>query len=362
MTLYAQPDFENIWASEGGRQPPSLNQILSGWAQNQFPPSEVANHMQNRIEQAIAYIIQCGIPEWQPKMTYKASSLAVHGGVHYYSLKENVAKPPDTSPDDWRVAFDSYGANADLRAEVATILGQDGHLPFYVRKADPVMDAKAKAPAFEAAVGGGDANKGFRFTGFDTGVTSIGGNLVFRVKGSDVGKLTEIEPDIASNDNTLVTTAMLKKVLDEMEKKFQIPIGWSVVTKHSKPPSDAAQLGYGTWVLDCQGSAIVGVSKDTAASLPEWVRDADSTFGEYNHAMTIPELPRHRDTFPADDQLIAQFDLERNTELVGRRYDAHSDVSSSHASGWAYLPYVGESVPFNVVQPSQTKFIWTRIA
>ena len=71
MVAIVKPDFENIWASEGGVAPPTLDQILSGWKQNQFPPSEISNFLQKRVDSAIAYLYQNGLPDLDKKIEYQ---------------------------------------------------------------------------------------------------------------------------------------------------------------------------------------------------------------------------------------------------------------------------------------------------
>lgn len=359
MVAIVKPDYENIWSSEGGETAPSLDQIISGWRQNQFPPSEISNFLQKKVETAIQYLYQVGISDWDSKIEYQVSSLVKRGTRHYKSKTVNIGKDPVGDTVNWVFAFDEYGASNDLRQEISQIMGIDGYVPFYVKKSDPVMTAKAKAPAFESDVG---VNNGYKFKNYNSGMTTMGGDLVFISGGVANGRIKNTAPTLEMNDDTLVTTALLNQVIEQMKLSSRIPIGWSVITRSSKPPSDVSQLGYGTWELDLQGRAVVGATDSTAINAPEWTKDADSLFGEYEHTMTIAEIAKHRDTFPADDQLIQQFDLERNTNIVGRRYDADSSTSSNYASGWAFLPYVGESKPFNIVQPSQVKFIWTRIA
>lgn len=359
MVAIVKPDFENIWASEGGVTPPTLEQILSGWKQNQFPPSEISNYLQKRVDSAIAYLFQNGLSEWDKKIEYQKSSLVKFGDKHYISKVVNTNKTPSTENSYWRIAFDEYGASSDLREELSKIMGVDGYVPYYVKKSDPVMLGKAKAPSFEADVG---ITSGFSFKGYQSGVYCLGGDLHFTSGGVVNGRIKNTPPTLEMNDDTLVTTALLNKVIEQIKKETQIPVGWSVITNNKKPPSDKGQLGYGTWAMDVQGRSLVGVSSESSINTPEWTKDADSNFGEYTHTMTIEEIAKHRDTFPADDQLIQQFDLERNTNIIGRRYDATSSTNKDYASGWAYLPYVGESKPFNIVQPSQTKYIWTRVS
>lgn len=347
MTAIVKPDFENVWASEGGSKAPSIEQILNGWKQNQFPPSEVANFLQNKIESAIQYLFQVGIPDWDSKVEYRVSSLVRFTGKIYMSKSVNVNKTPTLSTADWKVAFDEFGASDDLRLMVQAIVSQDGYLPWYVRKSDPVMTNKAKAPSFESDVG---ITAGFKFKGYSSSVSCNGGDLLFISNGNTRGRIKEVEPTMEMNDETLVTTALLKKVIDDViaktKKMSEIPIGYTLITRNRKPPSDADQLGYGIWELDCQGRALVGVSLDTAVTTPEWVKDADAKEGEYKHKMTIAELVPHAHP------------------IGGRWQDGGSGGVQGGNKSVEYVTSTNETgggEPFNIVQPSHTKFLWTRV-
>ena len=210
MVAIVKPDFENIWASEGGVAPPTLDQILSGWKQNQFPPSEISNFLQKRVDSAIAYLYQNGLPDWDKKIEYQKASLVKYEGKHYISKTVNINKAPRAESPDWTIAFDAYGASNDLRAEIAKIMGVDGYVPFYVKKSDPIMTAKAKAPSFEADV---SITNGFSFKGYKSGMYSLGGDLLFVSGGVTNGRIKNTPPTLEMNDDTLVTTALLNKVI-----------------------------------------------------------------------------------------------------------------------------------------------------
>lgn len=355
MTIVIKPSMENLWGSEGGIGNPTLEQILSGWKQNQFPPSEIANFLQNKVETAIRYLYQTGISEWTDTEDYKKNSLVLDANKIYLSKGANKNKRPSLSPTEWSIAFDSFGANDDLRVEVSKILRDDGYLPQYVKRSDPDMQSKAKAPSFEADVG---ATQGFKFKAYNSGMTSLGGDLVFISGGAVNGRIKNTPPTLDMNDDTLVTTALLKKVIEEIQVKVQLPVGWSVITNNKKPPSDPAQLGYGTWVLDVQGRALVGVSNGTAENVPSWVRDPDSEYGGYVKAINVNNLPSFK--APLLLQTWVNGDDAAGSGAIltaGRNYTNGTQYPVNSTA-----EFKGANEPMEVVQPSQTKYIWTRTA
>lgn len=364
MTEIKKPDYTEIWASEGGVNNPTLDQILSGWKQNQYPPSEIANAIQNKIETAVAYIFQKGVSEWDEDTTYYPSSLVLNRGVHYLATAESTGKEPSSGLTEgfWVIAFDRYGASDDLRAEVSKILTQDGYVPFYVKKTDPIMLSEAKAPSFLSETG---SSNGFKFRGHNSGIYSLGGELLFMSNGASNGRIKNVAPTLDMNDDTLVTTALLKSVVEKMKKETQIPVGWSVITSNRKPPSDPDQLGYGIWTQDLQGMALVGVSNGTADNIPEWVKDPDSRYGEYKKSVLVENLPEHTH----ETVLLGGGNSDiKMGQSVASRWRDEKDYNGYILGGSSSEPNTGKSgktggsKPLDVVQPSQTKYIWTRTA
>ena len=225
-----QPDFTYAWASEGGMTAPSLQQLLNGWAQKQFPPSEVSNFLQNKVDTAIRYIFQVGISNWVEYLEYQPSNLVAYGGRHWIAKQPSLNKMPAEGAY-WRIAFDEYGATDDLKAEIVKILGQDGYIPWYVKKSDPVMTGKAKAPSYEADVGAG---AGYQFKNYQSGMTCIGGDLVFMASGKASGRIKpDAKLETESDPLVLVNVGMIAELVANIYKAVQLPIGYSVVTRNS---------------------------------------------------------------------------------------------------------------------------------
>ncbi|UJE34680.1 putative tail fiber protein [Acinetobacter phage vB_AbaM_P1] len=360
MAKIAKPEFKTLWAQEGNVTPPSLNQVLSGWQMNQFPPSNITNYQMNKVESAIAYIFQMGIPEWDKDIEYQINSLALHktNGLVYRSKTVNTNKDPMTSGTDWAVAFDKFGASDDLRAELVKIMTQDGYIPYYVKISNPVMNGVARAPAFRAAVGQPSGTTGFQFENYNTtGVFCQGGDLLLSAGGVVNGRIKSIPPTLSMDDNTLVTTALLKKVIDEIKVATQLPVGMSIISNNKANP--ATYLGYGTWVQDVQGKALVGVKANAGTGDPDWVKYVDSTSGDaYTTTLDVRNLPSFRANILLNTWVGGDDASGEGAILTANRQWR----SGTQLPDKSYADFQGENVPFSNVQPSQTKFIWTRTA
>ena len=126
------------------------------------------------------------------------------------------------------------------------------------------------------------------------------------------------------------------------------PVGISIITNN--PVNPATYLGFGQWGRDCEGRAIVGVTTDITANSPDWVKTVDSEFGEYDHQITVDEMPTH----------------DHNNGIV---YSGNGHIEGYFQGAPQVDNYslnrttaVGGDQPHNNVQPSKTKFIFTRIA
>lgn len=345
MAIITQkPDIKNTWAYDGSRNQPSIDEILIGWIQ-QIPPHERANWIEYRQDLAIKYLFQEGFAEWDASFEYGINSLTKYNGVVYYSLTaDNVANQPDTDTIHWEVAFDRAGSSASVKETVDRILTEEGFLDLYVSKAVPVMTGIAKAPEFQATASGGHT---FQGDGENTGLFLNANNLP-EVKFSNTTIATfNSNPSTTSSDDTVVTVAVLKAALSTLQNALY-PVGISIVTQNGDNPS--SYLGFGQWEQDCQGRAIVGVTTDVTANSPDWVKNVNQEFGEYNHTLVIDVDnwgvgSEELGTAPRGTLITGTGTAERNEKL--------ESVSFANQN---------KSLEQSAVQPSKTKYIWTRIS
>lgn len=344
----SKPDVKLPWASQGNRAEPTSDKQLEGWVQ-EIPPHEMENWVQYKQDLAIKYLYQEGIPEWDTSFEYNTTSYVKYNGV-IYKLKSgaevpNTNKQPDVETTSWEIAFEPYGTSSPLAEEIRKIKELEGYLSLYVSKANPVMDGIAIAPEFQATSEGGHT---FQGAGADTGLF-LNSNNEPEFKINDVTKATVRNvPSLTSSDTTLVTTAMLQQFQTNLLDKM-FPIGISIITQDPRNPSD--YLGFGSWERDLEGRALVGVSSDVTSASPDWVKTVNRVEGEYKHTMSLDELVPHTHTID-----ILRVEGATTSSSVSDVVKDSSTPNRSFATTSS-----GGGQPFNIVQPSKTKFIWTRI-
>lgn len=355
--INTKPNMKNSWASEGTKEYPlDVDKTLQGWEQDEIPPSEVANGIEYRQDLAIKYLFQEGIAEWDSSFEYNTTSYVKYNGV-IYKLKDgaevpNTNKQPDIETDSWEIAFEEHGASEYARDEIEKIKTQEGYLNLYVSKANPVMTGIAQAPEYQANPSGGHT---FTGAGANSGLF-LNGNNEPEIRINNVPKAKFVNtPDWDSNDNTVVTTAMLRQFKTAM-LDLALPVGSSLITQN--PNNPATYLGFGQWQQDCQGRAIVGVSADVTSATPDWVKSVNSQFGEYEHILTIDEMPEHNHNNGGWDKLLIVTG-HNTTQRVDFSDNGEPNIG---ADGNKTILPSGGSQPHNNVQPSLTKMIWTRVA
>lgn len=344
MTVIStKPNTKIPWASEGNKAEPTFDKQLEGWVQ-EIPPHEIANWLEYKQDLAIKYLFQEGIPTWDSTFEYSSTSYIKYNKV-IYNIKDgaeipNVNKQPDTSPETWEVSFEAAGSSVPNSEEIEKIKNLEGYLSLYVSKAAPVMNGIATAPEFQATANGGHT---FQGEGTDTGLF-LNTNNEPEIKINNVTKGTvRNSPSLDSSDTTLVTTAMLQEfktgLLDVV-----LPVGISIISQNANNPS--TYLGFGQWDLDLEGKALVGYSSDVSSQTPAWVKTVNTVFGEYEHTQTLAELPPHNHSVTSGSNITGEL-------LFATNFGGTSSTK--------FTSTTGEGEPFNVVQPSKTKFIFTRI-
>lgn len=342
MPVQPRPNVESVWASQGNTSAPNQEKILEGWIE-EIPLNIIANWIENRQDRAILYLFQNGIAEWHNATEYPKNCLTRQEGIFYISKEASTGASPKDTPIAWEIAFDKYGAAKAVMDVIEEIMTQEGKLTLYVSKKNPVMDNPATAPAFWAKTGRPstveeDTKVGF---GFEDSKNSgmfkdASNNTSIYKEGIQVASFEDSE-----KDTDVITRGMLKDLL----RPFELPVGSSLITVN--PANPRTYFGYGTWVQDAQGRAIVGVSSSVTSDVPDWVKVVDTEFGEYDHKLTVEELPKHSHSIGGRWQ-----DGGSGGVQGGNRSSAN--IVSTNETG-------GDS-PHNNVQPSVTKFVWTRTA
>lgn len=120
MSKETRPDYTYKWGSTGTVSTPTNGKIQQGWVVEK-PTFAYWNFIENRQDQALAYIMQQGIPEWSNAIEYQnGSSWVQYGGVLYYAIQTGTNHQPDTSPTYWTEFTGSGGI--DLSASPIALL------------------------------------------------------------------------------------------------------------------------------------------------------------------------------------------------------------------------------------------------
>ena len=155
------------------------------------------------------------------------------------------------------------------------------------------------------------------------------------------------EPSISDENLNLLQT-YIENAINEAKleaKKEENPVGHIRMETTNVNPS--TYLGFGTWKLWGKGRVPVGVDENQIE-----FNTVEKEYGEKKHKMTIDEMPSHK------------HDVVTSTgENVGLSF-YHVTLNSSPS------PYIdhnltlenGNGVPFNIIQPSITCYMWKRIS
>lgn len=125
MTRYVRPDMANVWASEalaGDIEAPTDAKIREGWVA-QIPPHEWENFIQRRQDEALAYALQTGVPEWSNTTSYFVSPVSYVQGSNgriYSAVADSVGQNPTSdSGTYWKQAFAEYGSDYSVSTGTA---------------------------------------------------------------------------------------------------------------------------------------------------------------------------------------------------------------------------------------------------
>lgn len=345
-------DYNVIWAQSASKADITAK-IPEGWVV-EIPAVEDMNALQYRQDRAIAYLLQVGVPEWDSSSVYYVSQIANRNGVLYRAIQENQGRDPSTSVANgyWEKLSPSYAEFITLQNRI------NSTDPFsqYILKTQPVVSVPMGATGYRSNI---EPTTGMFFNGTE---------MEFRKSGTTTAVIPPDTLSIEDNSKYLATTAWVKSLIaDEIAKvttKFQVGIGESIISNN--PQNPATTKGYGIWALDCQGRTIVGVSQNT--SDPTWTKTVNSLFGAYTHTLSTEEMPKHKHRGAGSPResvnVTGGWDpltkvIDPSIQLIMQSDTISYDNYTIYPLSWGEE---GGSQPHNNVQPSQTKYIWTRIA
>ena len=324
MAILNKPDMNyGVWAEGGNIEIPSSEKVEQGWIIEK-PLNETMNWLQNRQDRMLQYINQRGIPEWDVRTEYPTGSYVTRVGLLYQALSNNTDADPTLSPEIWEVAFVSKSDFIDYSDRVDSIENTDGYLEYYVKKSNPEMDAPCRGIEYNNI----SNSSGLRFSE-NTPEISASGVTIATFSGG-------------TNPKDVVTHEQLALAIQNYK------VGDIYITTANGDPS--GRLGYGTWQRFAEGKALVGFSSSVSNSIPEWAKTINSTYGEYEHKLTIDEMPKHT------HNIIASIS---NTGGSGGVMYGTGDSQAGDARNTSMT---GGSQAHNNVQPSIVVYFWKRVS
>lgn len=108
--------------------------------------------------------------------------------------------------------------------------------------------------------------------------------------GSSTQQFEASTPSAGDDTNKVATTAFVRVVVEGI-----YPIGSLYTTTDSTSPSASTRLGFGTWEAFGQGRVLIGVGDGTDDNETKTFASGE-TGGEYNHTLTVSEMPSHTHT------------------------------------------------------------------
>ena len=113
MVDIIRPNFGTVWAASGEKLSPTEIKIQGGWIQEMMP-YQYQNFLQNRVDNAITYLLQKGVPEWDAAQEYTANkSVVTYSGQLYMAITTNTNVLPSVSAS-WKRLTISVGANGAI--------------------------------------------------------------------------------------------------------------------------------------------------------------------------------------------------------------------------------------------------------
>ena len=90
MVDIIRPNFGTVWAASGEKLSPTEIKLQGGWIREMMP-YQYQNFLQNRVDNAITYLLQKGVPEWDAAQEYTANtSVVTYSGQLYMAITTNT--------------------------------------------------------------------------------------------------------------------------------------------------------------------------------------------------------------------------------------------------------------------------------
>lgn len=180
-----------------------------------------------------------------------------------------------------------------------------------------------------------------------------GGELTISIDIKGVAA-NQINLSINPNINTATQTWVQQKLdemMDVINRKEDIKIGDLFITTTLFADSNEVHehKGFGEWEKFGDGHALVSRALESNADAPAWLKTLENTGGEFNHELTVEELPKFK------------MDIDVNTsDSAGSARPSLSTRTNAAAN--LQTKEIGSGLAHNIIQQSIIVDAWKRIA
>lgn len=168
---------------------------------------------------------------------------------------------------------------------------------------------------------------------------------------------------IATNEDAKVTISVeeLKSLIDKRIVEKAYPVGSIYISTEATNPSEI--LG-GQWESYGEGRTLIGAGTGTDTNSTAMQFEANTVGGEYNHKLTIEEMPNHRHAYDSGGSALT---VMTNTPLSSM---AKNEGFSHASNGWwnghnknvSDIATSGGDSAHNNIQPYIVTYMWKRIS
>lgn len=347
-------NFNTLWSQNGSRSDISGKQA-TGWLV-EIPQREVMNSLQYRQDYGIAYLLQSGVSEYDNGSTYFRGNITNIEGVLYRCLEQIQGVHPVTGSNASRYWVKTSPTWSEFQVILNRVNSADP-FPQYISVSDPRTPEVIATSGIKSHL---DDTKNLKF---------VGGTLQYSFNNQVLYTYSNSQIPVEDSSKNVATTEWVQALVASIRAGFEVSIGESIIT--TRPENPATYKGYGTWVLDCQGQAIVGVSTNSGAS--EWLKVVDNVYGEEKVTLTEQSIPSHHHytdsrfnklTAIAED-VFADTSVRQTTavsyDYISRDVELGVGTITPLAKTLMTMKSTGGGQPHNNVQPSKTKYVYTRI-
>ena len=153
----------------------------------------------------------------------------------------------------------------------------------------------------------------------------------------------------AVDENQYVTAKDVQEMIDNNLLK-QYPVGSIYISTNSQNPSE--YIG-GEWESFGEGRTLVGAGTGTDENNVQKVFEIEQTGGEYEHTLTIAEMPRHQHS------IYRWLQGDSNSYAGEKMLAAQSNGQVEGDEGLTY--FKGGDQPHNNIQPYIVTYMWKRV-